>query len=70
MINIQSQTLQPRHMVAPGVFEGIVAELERRIELLEQIDESIPGRFTLWDWLLCVLGAVIVPYLALWWFAG
>ena len=50
--------------------ERMVAELERRIELLEQADESSPGGFTRWDWLLCVLGALIVPYLALWWFAG
>ena len=46
-----------------------IAELERRIELLERLDESIPGNFTRWDWGVCVLGAVIVPCLALWWFA-
>ena len=50
--------------------ERVVAELERRIELLEQVDDSTAGAFTRWDWLLCLLGAVIVPYLALWWFAG
>ena len=45
-----------------------IAELERRIELLERLDESIPGNFTRWDWGVCVLGAVIVPCLpfALW----
>ncbi len=51
-------------------YDRDVSELERRIELLERLDESIPGRFTRWDWLLCVLGAMIVPSLALWWFAG
>ncbi len=59
----------------PGVRDRVaydrdVCELERRIELLERLDESIPGDFTRWDWLLCVLGAMIVPCLALWWFAG
>ncbi len=29
MINIQSQTLQPRHIGVPRVLEGIVAELSR-----------------------------------------
>ena len=49
--------------------ESEIAELERRIELLERLDESIPGHFTRWDWVICVLGALILPCLALWWFA-
>lgn len=49
--------------------ERDIAELERRIELLERLDEAIPGRFTRWDWGICVLGAVVVPCLALWWIA-
>jgi hypothetical protein len=48
----------------------LVAELERRIEEFEGLDESAFGRFTALDWLLCVLGALILPHLALWWFTG
>jgi hypothetical protein len=46
------------------------AELERRIQALEQLDDASLGRFTAWDWLACVLGGVVGPVLALWWFAG
>ena len=44
-----------------------IAELERRIELLERLDESIPGNFTRWHWGVCVLGMV---YLVAMRFAG
>jgi hypothetical protein len=47
-----------------------VEDLERRIEEIEAIDEAQLGDFTSWDWIICVLGAVIVPVAALWWFAG
>ena len=46
------------------------AELERRIEELEALQESAFGRFTAWDWLVCVIGALVVPAIAAWWFAG
>jgi hypothetical protein len=47
-----------------------VAELERRIDELEGLDESAFGAFTAWDWLLCTVFAVALPGLALWWFAA
>lgn len=47
-----------------------VAELRRRIERLEAEDESAFGAFTAWDWLACVLLAVVLPAVSLWWFAG
>ncbi len=50
--------------------ELLVEELERRIGELEVQGDDAMGRFTGWDWLLCVLGAVVVPALAMWWFAG
>lgn len=46
------------------------AELERRIQALESVDEAELGAFTAWDWLACVLGGVVAPVAALWWFAG
>jgi hypothetical protein len=48
---------------------ALVADLERRIEELENLDESAFGNFTTWDWLLCIFGALVIPYLALLWFA-
>jgi hypothetical protein len=45
-------------------------ELGRRIEELELEAESSFGRFTAWDWLACVVGSLVVPVAALWWFAG
>jgi hypothetical protein len=44
-------------------------ELERRIEELEALDESAFGRFTAWDWALCIVFALVLPHLAAWWFA-
>ena len=48
----------------------LVGELERRIAELERTDEAEFGRFTVWDWLICLVGAVALPYLALLWFSG
>ena len=47
-----------------------VAELERRIAELEALEDSAFGGFSAWDWLACVIGALLVPALAAWWFAG
>lgn len=46
-----------------------VRELRRRIEELEAADEATFGRFTVWDWVACVVGAVVLPLAAAWWFA-
>lgn len=48
----------------------LVEELERRIEEVEAFDDATIGSFTRWDWLVCVVGAVVLPALAMWWFAG
>ena len=50
--------------------ELLVEDLERRIEILEALDDDAVGRFSGWDWLVCLVGAVIGPALAMWWFAG
>jgi hypothetical protein len=50
--------------------ELLVEELERRIEELEGLGDSDIGRFTALDWFFCVTGSVVIPVIALWWFAG
>jgi len=47
-----------------------VAELEERIAELESLDEASFGHFNRWDWLVCVVFAVVLPAVALWWFAN
>jgi hypothetical protein len=49
---------------------ALVAELERRIEEIESLDDSVIGRFTGWDWLACIVGSLVLPAIAIWWFAG
>jgi hypothetical protein len=44
-------------------------ELERRIEMLERLDERSFGRFTTTDWILCTVFALLLPLLAALWFA-
>ena len=46
-----------------------VEDLERRIEELEAIDSASLGSFTMWDWIGCLLGGLVIPVVALWWFA-
>ena len=48
----------------------LVEELERRIVEIEALDDSQIGRFTGWDWAICVGAAVLAPALAMWWFAA
>lgn len=47
---------------------AIVADLERRIEELESLDDAAFGEFTRVDWVLCILGALVVPYAIYLWF--
>ena len=47
-----------------------VEDLERRIKELEVIDSAELGNFSRWDWIICVLGAIVIPAAAVWWFAG
>ena len=50
--------------------DALVEELESRIKKLESLDDEAIGRFTRWDWLLCVIGSLVFPAVAMWWFAG
>jgi hypothetical protein len=46
-----------------------VEDLERRIVALEAVDSASLGSFTIWDWVACLLGGLVIPIAALWWFA-
>ena len=48
----------------------ITRDLERRIETIEALGDAELGRFTKWDWLLCIAGSVVIPAILLWRFAG
>jgi hypothetical protein len=56
--------------VAETSRDELVKELERRIDELETLDEEAFGQFTPLDWVICVIGAIALPYLALIWFGG
>ena len=43
----------------------LVEDLERRIEILENMDDAEFGSFTRLDYLILVIGAVALPVLAL-----
>jgi len=55
--------------VEPAAEKLRVENLERRIEELEAIDSASLGPFTTWDWIACLLGSLVIPLVALWWFA-
>lgn len=50
--------------------DQLARELERRIEIIESLDDAELGSFTAWDWFLCIAGAVVIPAILLAWFAG
>jgi len=49
--------------------EVLRRELERRLTILEGTNEEEFGPFTALDWTICVLFFVIIPILAVWWYA-
>ncbi|MBI1731456.1 MAG: hypothetical protein HYR49_01640 [Gammaproteobacteria bacterium] len=46
----------------------VVQDLQRRIDALHHAHASDFGAFTILDWLLCVGGFVVFPYLLFLWF--
>ena len=50
--------------------ERLIEDLESRLDELETLDASDIGSFTALDWFCCIAGSVVIPALALWWFAG
>jgi len=49
--------------------EFLVEELKRRIEFIESTDDAIFGRFSAFDWLVCVLGSFALPAIIAFWAA-
>jgi hypothetical protein len=63
------RSTEPAPSRAPTPRALLIEDLERRIGAIEAADESEVGRFTAWDWVVCVVGAGLAPAFALWWFA-
>jgi hypothetical protein len=49
--------------------ENETNELENRIVTIEGLDDSSLGSFTSLDWVIVVVGAVLIPGVILWWAA-
>ena len=62
-----------QHRTSPEADESSlgyeIKELESRIETIEGLDDSALGSFTSLDWVIVVVGAVIIPGFLLWWVA-
>jgi hypothetical protein len=52
-------------MSQTGNDTDVVADLERRIEILENLDDAEFGSFKRFDYLILIIGAVLVPVIAL-----
>ena len=48
----------------------ISRDLEQRIETIEALGDKELGSFTQFDWIVCIVGAGVIPAILLWWFAG
>ena len=44
-------------------------ELAHRIEELEAHDDAAFGHFTSVDWIVCIVFALVLPLLGVWWWA-
>jgi hypothetical protein len=68
---MSDQSLSDSHTSAEQAGrERLVGDLERRLDELQALDESDVGSFTALDWFFCITGSVVIPVIALWWFAG
>ena len=50
-----------------SVRDAQLEDLHRRIETLEALDESEFGEFSRRDWVICIIGALVIPTLLLVW---
>jgi len=66
----QPEAKHPEATSEDATRRALVEELEQRIEAIEALDDATIGQFTGWDWFVCVIGAIVLPALAMWWFAG
>jgi hypothetical protein len=56
-----------RSSAAGSVEQAQVAELQRRIELLEAGEHEEFGAFTRVDWIACIVGSIVIPIAVLLW---
>ncbi len=49
--------------------DDLVRDLEQRIEKIEALDHEDLGGFNRLDWMICIVGAVLVPALLIWWYS-
>ena len=47
--------------------EVLARELQRRIEVFDEIDDDEFGRFTAVDWTICTVFFFVLPILIAWW---
>jgi hypothetical protein len=45
------------------------SELESRIRTIEELDDAALGSFTSLDWVIVVVGSLLIPGVILWWVA-
>ena len=64
------QPVEPRTLDEAEARRALVEELEQRIEELEGLGDHELGSFTGWDWILCLIGSLVLPAVAMWWFGG
>ena len=66
---MQQTPMKPDPHVDQTARGVVIKELEGRIETIEGLDDSSLGSFTSLDWVIVVVGAVIIPGFLLWWVA-
>jgi hypothetical protein len=62
-----SQGQPPSDSEQSGRLDERVAELSRRIEILESLGEEEFGSFTRLDWIACILLGGVLPLILLYW---
>jgi len=62
-----SQELPPTDSTRSGDLDERVAELKKRIEVLEGLGDEELGSFTRLDWAACILLGGVLPLIVLYW---
>jgi hypothetical protein len=52
----------------PVLTAAMHADLERRVREIARADSKAPGQLGQLEWVLAVIGFVVVPLLMWWWF--
>lgn len=68
LVDDEPEHVPPAHEPGTAPGDTLIPRLEQRIVELIDANDSDFGRFHTLDWVLCVLGALFVPYVAVIWF--